>query len=116
MRFCLNFRYLNAETIPRTDDILSELEDAKVFKHLVPWINLLQVPLRRQNREKTGFACNLGVYQLKSMPFRLCNVSATFQRLMAQTLTSVTKKYGNLILRFMDNLVKATFSLEDHIE
>ena len=50
------------------------------------------------------------------MPFGLCNATATFQRLMAQALTSVTKKYGNLIMCYVDDVVIATPTLEDHIE
>ena len=47
------------------------------------------------------------------MPFGLCN---TFQRLMAQALTSVTKKYGNLIMCYVDDVASATPTLEDYIE
>ena len=36
------------------------------------------------------------------MPFGLCNATATFQRLMAQALTRVTKKYGNLVMCYVD--------------
>ena len=50
------------------------------------------------------------------MPFGLCNATAIFQRLMAQALTSVTKKYGNLIMCYVDDVVIATPTLEDHIE
>ena len=50
------------------------------------------------------------------MPFGLCNATATFQRLMAQALTSVTKKYGNLVKCYGDDVVIATPTLEDHIE
>ena len=35
---------------------------------------------------------------------------------MAQALTSVTKKYGNLIMCYVDDVVIATPTLEDHIE
>ena len=75
-----------------------------------------QVPLRKQDREKTGFAWKLGLFQLKRMPFGLCNATATFQRLMAQTLMDVTKKYGNLIMCYVDDVVIATPTLEDHIQ
>ena len=35
---------------------------------------------------------------------------------MAQTLTNVTKKYGNLIKCYVDDVVIATPTLEDHIK
>ena len=119
LRFCCDFRYLNAVTIkdaypiPRIDESLSKLGDAK-FLDLGSafW----QVPLRKQDREKTGFACELGLFQWKRMPFGLCNATATFQRLMAQALTSITKKYGNLITCYVDDVVIATPTLQDHIE
>ena len=46
----------------------------------------------------------------------LCNATATFQRLMAQPLTRVTKKYGNLVMCYVDDVVIATPTLEDHID
>ena len=74
------------------------------------------MPFRKQDREKTAFACELGLYQLKRMPFGLCNETATFQRLMSQALTNVTKKYGNLIISYVVDVVIATPTLEDHIK
>ena len=50
------------------------------------------------------------------MPFGLCNAMATFQRLTAQALTRVTKKYGNLVMCYVDDVVMATPTLEDHID
>ena len=75
-----------------------------------------QVPLRKQDRDKTGFACELGLFQWKRMPFGLCNATATFQRLMAHALIGVTKKYGNLVMCYVDDVVIVTPTLEDHIE
>ena len=122
LRFCCNFRYLNAVTIkdaypiPRIDESLSKLGDAKFFTTLDLGSAFWQVPLRKQDREKTVFACELGLFQWKRMTFGLCNTTATFQRLMAQALTSVTKKYGNLIMCYVDDVVIATPTLEYHIE
>ena len=106
----------DAYPIPRIDESLSKLGDAKFFTTLDLGSAFWQVPLRKQDREKTGFACELGLFQWKRMPFGLCNATATFQRLMAQALTSVTKKYGNLIMCYVDDVLIATPTLEDHIE
>ena len=122
LRFCCDFRYLNAVTIkdaypiPRIDESLSKLGDAKFFTTLDLGSAFWQVPLRKKDREKTGFACELGLYQWKRMPFGLCKATATFQRLMAQALTGVTKKYGNLLMCYVDDVVIATPTLEDHID
>ena len=35
---------------------------------------------------------------------------------MAQALTRVTKKYGNFVMRYVDDVVIATPTLEDHID
>ena len=102
--------------IPRIDESLSKLGDAKFFTTLDLGSAFWQVPLRKQDCEKAGFACKLGLFQWKSMPFGLSNATTTFQRLMAQALTNVTKKYGNLIMCYVDDVVIATPTLEDHIE
>ena len=120
--FCCDFRYLNAVTIkvsypiPRIDESLSKLGDAKFITTLDLGSAFWQVPMRRKDREMTRFACELGLYQWKRMPFGLCNATATFQRLMAQTLTRVTKKYRILVMCYVDDVVIATPTLEDHID
>ena len=106
LRFCCDFRYLNSVTvkdaypIPRIDESLSKLGDAKFFTNLDLGSAFWQVPLRKQDRDKTGFACELGLFQW--------NATATFQRLMAHALIGVTKKYGNLVLRYEADVVIAT--------
>ena len=121
LRFCCDFRYLNVVTIkdaypiPRIDESLSKLRDAKFFTTLDLGSAFWQVPSGRGTERKTGFACELGLYPWKRMPFGLCNATATFQRLMAQALTRVTKKYGNLVMCYVDDVVIATPTLEDEV-
>ena len=100
----------------RIDESLSKDGDAKFFTTLDMGSAFWQVPLRKKDREKTGFACEMELYQWKRMPFGLCNATTTFQRLMAQVLTRVTKKYGNFVMCYVDDVVIATPTLEDHID
>ena len=122
LRFFCNFPYLNsvavehAYPIPSIDQSLSKLGDAKFFTTLDLGSAFWQAPLRKQDRDKTGFTCELGLFQWNRMPFGFCNATTTFQRLMAHALTSVTKKYDNLVMCYVDDVVIATPTLEDHIE
>ena len=85
-RFCCDFRYLNAATIrdaypiPRIDEGFSNVGEAKFFTTLDLDSAYWQVPLQKKDREKTGFACEQGLYQWKRMPFGLCNATATFKK------------------------------------
>ena len=122
LSFCCDFHYLNSVTvkdvypIPRIDEYLLKLGDAKFFKFRDLRSSFWQVPLRKKYRDKTGFTCELGLFQGKRRPFDLCNATSTFQRLMAHALSSVTKKYGNLVMCYVYDVVIKTPSLENHIE
>ena len=106
----------DAYPIPRIDDSLSKLGGAKFFTTLDLGSAFWQVPLLKKDREKTEFSCELGLYQWKRMPFGLCNATALFQRLMAQAMTRVMKRYGNLVMWCVDDVVIATPTLKDHID
>ena len=73
--FCCDFPYLNSVTvkdaypIPRIDESLSKLGDAKFFTALDLGSPFWQAPLRKQDRDKTGFACELELFQMKKNAF-----------------------------------------------
>ena len=69
---------------------------------------LLSAPQKTRQREDR-------LFQWKRMPFALYNATATFQRLVAQAITNVNKKYDNLIMCYIDEVVIATTTLNDHI-
>ena len=66
LRFCCNFCYLNAVTIkdaypiPRRDESLSKLGDAKYFTTLELGLAFWLVPLRKKDRENTDSRANWG--------------------------------------------------------
>ena len=50
------------------------------------------------------------------MPLGLCNATVILQRLKAQALTRVAKKYGNIVMCYVDDVVIATPTMADHID
>lgn len=88
IRFCVDFRKLNAETIkdsyplPRIDDILDNLAGNSCFCTLDLKSGYWQVRMDPKDREKTAFSIGKGLWQFTVMPFGLCNAPATFERLM----------------------------------
>ena len=86
LRFCCDFRYLNAVTIkdaypiPRIDESLSKLGDAKFFTTLDLGSAFWQVPLRKKDREKTGFACELGFVPVEEDALRLVQCNSNFSK------------------------------------
>ena len=106
----------DAYPMPRLDESPSKLGDAKFFTTLDLGSAFRHVPSRKKDREKTGFACEMGLYQWKRMPFGSCNALVPFRRLMAQSLTIVVKRYVNLVMCYVDDVIIATTTLEDHID
>ena len=85
LRFCVDFRQLNAATVkdthplPRIDDLLDALHEAKWFSTLDLKSGYWQVPITEQDKAKTAFRTSGSqLYEFNQVPFGLCNVPATF--------------------------------------
>src|SRR6266511_3477274 len=66
-----------------------------------------------KSREVTAFITPWGLFEWNRMPFRLCNVPATFQRLMNQVL----RKYlGKFILMYLDDIIIYFKTFEEYKE
>ena len=49
------------------------------------------------------------------MPFGLCNASPTFQRAIARALAKIKQRYGSMVMAYIDDIVIATETVEDHL-
>ncbi len=91
-RVCLDLRRVNKVTkmdsfpLPRFDDCVDSLHGSAYFCSLDLQSGYWQVPLRKQDREKTAFITKEGLFQMTVLPFGLCNAPATFERLMEEVL------------------------------
>jgi hypothetical protein len=114
-RFCVDYRKLNAimkkdsYPLPRIDEMLDSLAGAKYFSTLDLMSGYWQVLMDPMDREKTAFITRYGIYEFNVMPFGLCNVSATFQRLMNYIYKGIAYKY---VIVYLDdtNIFSKTFN------
>ena len=94
-RLCIDYRALNdcmikdAYPLPRIQDTLDTLSDAKWFSTLDLAAGYWQVELTPRARKAAAFCTKSGLFEWNVMPFGLCNALATFQRLMDRVLAGM---------------------------
>ena len=125
MRLCIDYRGVNECTvkdafpIPRIDDLLDRLRNARVLTHLDLQQGYHQILLADDGvtRQATAFQgltpsgapCLL---EFNVMSFGLCNAPATFTKLMSHVL----EKYINdFVLVYLDDICIYSNSLDDHL-
>ena len=95
MHFCVNYRRLNATTakdaypLPRIDDSLHLLGRQQWFSMMDLASGYWQVAMSPDTSRKAAFVTHTGLIQFRVMPFGLCNVPATFERLMDRVLSGM---------------------------
>ncbi|XP_072182256.1 uncharacterized protein [Diadema setosum] len=93
LRFCTDYRLLNSKTksdwypLPRIDDCIDRVGNAKYVSKFDLLKGYWQVPLSERAKELSAFVTPDGFFQYKVMPFGMKNAPATFQRLI-NTVTS----------------------------
>ena len=119
LRFCVDFRQLNAATIkdahpiPRIDDLLDALQGARWFSTLDLKSGYWQVPIQEQDKEKTAFRTSSGqLFEFNQVPFGLCNAPATFSRLMDRVLAGL---HWETCLFYLDDIIVFAATWEEHL-
>lgn len=108
MRFCVDYRKLNAITqkdaypLPHIQDIFDSVDKAKIFSTLNLKSGYWQVPMHPDSIEKSAFTCHLGLFEFLRMPFGLTNAPALFQRAMTKVLSGLI---GRCCGVFIDDIV-----------
>ncbi|KAF8749465.1 hypothetical protein RHS01_09965 [Rhizoctonia solani] len=118
LRLVVDYRKLNDVThknvypLPRQDDLMAKLQNAKLFAKLDLQWGYNNVRIKEGNEWKTAFRTKYGLFKYLVMPFGLSNAPAAFQHFMNdlfRDLIDVT------VVIYLDNILIFSEKPEDHL-
>ena len=119
MRFCIDFRHLNACTkknsylIPKCLETMESLVGARYFSTMDLKSSFWQVKVSEDSHQYTAFAVgSMGVYEFLCMPYGLCNMPAMFQHLMQNCLSELNLSFTMV---YLDDVIVYSEMPEDHL-
>ena len=116
-RFVTDYRKVNLCTtadnypIPRIDDCIDQVGQAKFISKFDLLKGYWQVPLTESAKRISAFVTPDGLYQYHVMPFGMKNASATFQRLMNKVLQGLPHCHV-----YIDDIVLSNDTWDEHLE
>ena len=117
LRMCIDYRALNsitvknAASIPRIDDILDQMNGAKVFSTIDLRWAYHQVRIRPEDVPKTAFRTRYGHFEFRVLTFGFTNGPATFQTLMNDIFRDLLDKF---VIVYLDDILIFSRSEEEH--
>tara|TARA_R110002050_G_scaffold273138_1_gene417181 strand:- start:108 stop:4691 length:4584 start_codon:yes stop_codon:yes gene_type:complete len=118
IRFCVDYRGINAKTkkfcypLPRMDDILITLGNAKYFSLIDQSEAFWSIPLDEESRRKTAFVSRSGLWEFLSMPFGLKNAPAMQQSFLDAVLSGLS---WQCCICYVDDIVIFSNTLQEHL-
>lgn len=115
-RFCTDFRKVNNVTktdsypIPRIDDCIDKIGQAKYVSKFDLLKGYWQIPLTDRAKEVSAFVTPDAFYQYKVMPFGMKNAPATFQRMVNGLVSDLKNTEG-----YIDDIVTYSNKWQQHL-
>ena len=117
IRMCVDYRALNKATVrnryplPRIEELLDRLGDAKFFTKIDLRSGYHQIRVHPEDVPKTAFRTRYGHFEFLVLPFGLTNAPATFMHLMH----SIFREHlDTFVIIFLDDILVYSRSLEEH--
>ena len=95
--------------MPRVDDLIDRLGDAKFITTLDLSRGYWQVPVRKEDQAKTAFTTPFGLFKFH---FGLQGAPATFQRMMDVILRDI----GSFTAAYLDDIIIHSHTWEEHLQ
>lgn len=118
-RLCIDFRDLNkiivpqAQPFPLIEDLMIKTRNCKFFTTLDINSAFWAIPLRIEDRKKTGFVTQEGHFQWNCLPFGLKTSPAIFQRILSNILRKY--KLTDFTVNYINDILIYSETFEDHI-
>lgn len=118
-RLCIDFRDLNKIIIPQSqpfpliEDLITKTRNCKYFSKLDINSAFWSIPLRIEDRRKTGFVTQEGHYQWTCLPFGLKTSPAIFQRILGNIIRK--HKLSDFTVNYIDDILIFSKSFEEHV-
>lgn len=119
-RLCIDFRDLNkivipqAQPFPLIEDLMIKTRNCSFFSTLDINSSFWSIPLRVEDRKKTGFVTQEGHFQWTCLPFGLKTSPAIFQRILSNILRKY--KLTDFAVNYIDDILVFSRSFIDHIQ
>ena len=117
LRLCVDYRRLNSNSkadaypMPRVDDLIDLVAGSPYITTLDLTKGYWQVPVAKEDCEKTAFTTPFGLYQFTRMPFGLQGAPATFQRMVDKLLNGLNEFAG----AYIDDVIVFSKTWSDHL-
>jgi hypothetical protein len=118
-RLCVDYRTLNAGTIknkyplPRIDDLMDQLRQAKFFSKIDLRSGYHQMKIRPKDIHKTTFVTRYGQYEYTVVSFGLTNAPAYFMNMMNKVFMDELDK---CVVVFIEDILVFSKTAEEHEE
>jgi hypothetical protein len=116
-RMCVDYHALNAVTIknkyplPRIDDLMDQLRQAKYFSKIDLQSGYHQMKIRPEDIHKTTFVTRYGQYEYTVVSFGLTNAPAYFMNMMNKVFMDELDK---CVVIFIDDILVFSQTTEEH--
>ena len=118
-RFIIDYRKLNAITKkdvfpqPSVEELVQRLGGHSWFTKIDMKAGYYQIPIRNQDKDKTAFVTQDGLYQFEVLPMGLMNAPPTFQRLMHNIIGYNRWDYTAV---YLDDIIIFSDSFDQHVK